>query len=125
MMTAVDDLAVHLGESPALILACLDTRKLGRMADGAGTIVSPQSAYASIFPAVQNLMLAARGLGLGTTLTTLHAAVEGEIRSLLGIPPHMHVAALIPLGYPLKAFRVTKRRPAGEVLFYDRWPEGG
>jgi nitroreductase len=122
MMRSVDDLAVHLGESPVLILACLDTRELGPLADGAGTILSPQSAYASIFPAVQNLMLAARGLGLGTTLTTLHAAFEGEIRALLGIPGHVHVAALIPLGYPRAPFRVTKRKPVRGVLHYDRWP---
>lgn len=125
MMRAVDHLAVHLGECPVLILACLDTRRLGPLADGAGTILSPQSAYASIFPAVQNLMLAARGLGLGTALTTLHAAVEGDIRSLLGIPDHVHVAAIIPLGYPRAPFRQTTRRPLEEVLFFDRWPEEG
>jgi nitroreductase len=125
MMRSVDELAVHLGECPALILACLDTRKLGPIADGQGNILSPQSAYASIFPAVQNLMLAARGLGLGSTLTTLHFAVESEIRSLLDIPSPSHIAALIPLGYPRSPFRLTKRKPVGEVLHHDRWRHGG
>jgi nitroreductase len=124
MMRSVDDLAVHLGDSPVLVLACLDTLKLGPIADANGNILSPQSAYASIFPAVQNLMLAARGLGLGSTLTTLHFAVEREIRTPLGIPSHIHIAALIPLGYPLSPFRPTKRKPIGQVLHYDRWRPG-
>ena len=124
LILTADELAVHLGESPVLVLACLDTLKLGPIADANGTILSPQSAYASIFPAVQNLMLAARGLGLGSTLTTLHFAGETEIRALLGIPSHIHIAALIPLGYPLSPFRPTKRKPIGQVLHYDRWRPG-
>lgn len=124
MMRAVDDLAAHLDHVPVLVLACLDTRQLGPMADGAGTILAPQPAYASIFPAVQNLMLAARGFGVGSTLTTVHALVEEPIRAALGIPPHVHIAALVPLGYPTKPFRVTKRRPVTEVAFLDRWGRG-
>ncbi|MFI5366451.1 MAG: nitroreductase family protein, partial [Candidatus Binatia bacterium] len=71
MMHTVDTLAKQLDRAPVLILACLDTQQLGPMADASGNILAPQSAYASIFPAVQNLMLAARGLGLGSTLTTV------------------------------------------------------
>lgn len=123
MMQSVDELARHIGQAPALVLACLDTRRLGPMADGAGRILSPQSAYASIFPAVQNLMLAARALGIGTTLTTVFFSAEARLRAALGIPDHVHVAALLPLGYPLRPFRPVKRRPVGEVLFLDRWGE--
>lgn len=123
MMRAVDELATHLDSAPVLMLSCLDTTQLGPMADGAGTILSPQAAYASIFPAVQNLMLAARGLGVGSTLTTLHAIVEGEIRSVVGIPGHIHIAALVPLGYPTRPFRVTTRKPLEAVAFLDRWGE--
>jgi nitroreductase len=121
MMANVDHLARHIGQAPALVLACLDTRRLGPIADGAGKILSPQSAYASIFPAVQNLMLAARALGLGTTLTTVFASAEARLRAVVGIPRHVHIAALLPLGYPLRPFRPVKRRPAAEVLFFDRW----
>jgi nitroreductase/uncharacterized protein YndB with AHSA1/START domain len=121
MMRRVDHLAANLAAAPVLILACLDTRQLGPIADRAGNILSAPSAYASIFPAVQNLMLAARGLGLGTTLTTIHLAVEGEIRAALGIPDHVHVAALIPLGYPTRPFRLTERKPVSEVAFLDTW----
>ncbi len=121
MMRSVDALATHLDRAPVIVLALLDTTQLGPMADGQGNILAPQSAYASIFPAAQNLMLAARGLGLGSTLTTLHSLVEAEVRAAVGIPPHVHIAALVPLGYPHKPFRVTKRKPVAEVAFLDRW----
>ncbi len=121
MMQAVDDLATHFHLTPVIVLACLDTSQLGPMADASGCIVAPQSAYASIFPAVQNLMLAARGFGLGSTLTTLHAAAEAELRALVGIPSHIHVAALVPLGYPTAPFRPTRRKPLDAVAFLNRW----
>jgi nitroreductase len=121
MMRAVDELATHLDSAPVLVLACLDTKQLGPMADGSGHILAAQSAYASIFPAVQNLMLAARGLGLGSTLTTLHAIVEAEIRAAVDIPAHVHIAALVPLGYPTRPFSVTKRKPVTALAYLDRW----
>jgi nitroreductase/uncharacterized protein YndB with AHSA1/START domain len=121
MMRSVNELAEQLKDVPVLILACVDTRQLGPLADSSGRILSPQSAYASIFPAVQNLMLAARGLGLGTTLTTVFASVEGQLRLVLGIPEHVHIAALIPLGYPRTPFRATNRKALGEVAFLDQW----
>ena len=121
MMRSVDHLAEHLNQAPVLVLACLDTAQLGPMVDASGNILSPQSAYASIFPAVQNLMLAARGLGLGSTLTTVYSLAETEIRALLGIPSRVHIAALVPLGYPTRPFRVTKRKPVEAVAFLDRW----
>ena len=121
MMRAVDQLATHLDSAPALVLACLDTTQLGPMADGAGTVLAPQSAYASIFPAVQNLMLAARGLGLGSTLTTVYAGVEADLKAVVGVPAHVHIAALVPLGYPMGSFRVTTRKPVDAVLFAERW----
>ena len=121
MMQRVDQLAGHLADVPMIILACLDTEQLGPMADATGHILAPQSAYASIFPAVQNLMLAARALGIGSTLTTLHAAVETEIRAAVAIPASIHIAALIPLGYPTPRFRPTRRKSVDEVAFLDRW----
>jgi nitroreductase len=121
MMRRVDALATHLDSAPVIVLALLDTTQLGPMADGQGTILAPQSAYASIFPAVENLMLAARGLGVGSTLTTVFSSVEAELRATVGIPPHVHIAALVPLGYPRQPFRATKRKPVGEVAFLDRW----
>lgn len=121
MMRAVDALAVELDRVPVLVLCCLDTRQLGPMADTDGHLRAPQSAYASIFPAVQNLMLAARGLGVGSTLTTLVLPVEADVRRVVGMPDHLHIAALVPLGYPTRPFRVTTRKPVDRVAFLDRW----
>jgi nitroreductase len=121
MMRSVDALAEHLDAAPVLVLCGLDTRQLGPMADAQGNILAPQSAYASIFPAVQNLMLAARGLGIGSTLTTVFAAVEADLRRVVGMPDHVHIAALVPLGYPTRPFRVSTRKPLAQVAFLDRW----
>jgi nitroreductase/uncharacterized protein YndB with AHSA1/START domain len=121
MMRQVDALAVHLDRAPVLVLCCIDATQLGPMADASGQIRAPQSAYASIFPAVQNLMLAARGLGVGSTLTTLFLGVEAELRHAVGVPEHVHIAALVPLGYPTRPFRVTTRKAVDAVAFLDRW----
>jgi nitroreductase len=121
MMRAVDQLATRLADVPVLILVGLDTTQLGSIADAAGNLLAPLSAYASIFPAVQNLMLAARRHDLGTTLTTLHTFFENEIRTLLAIPPTVHLAALIPMGYPQRPFRAVTRKPVDAVAFLNRW----
>ncbi len=114
-------LADHMGhEPPVLILACLESTP--------GAPPANRTAGSSIYPAVQNLMLAARGLGLGTCLTTLHTRREAEIKALLGIPEHVDTYALIPLGYPATAFGPVTRQPVAAVTFHDRWgqaPAGG
>ena len=110
---SADHLARRIGEAPALILACIRRgRSPASLADGA-----------SIYPAVQNLMLAARGLGLGTVITTVFQAHQEEIKALLGIPENVETAALIPMGYPAPPARFgpTNRRPVHEVAYLDRW----
>ena len=121
MMRGVDALAEHLGTVPVLIACCLDHRQLGPIAAPDGTLRSPCAAYASIFPAVQNLLLAARALGLGTTLTTLHRGFEDDLAATLAIPAQVEVAALIPLGYPADRFGPTRRKPVEAVAFLDGW----
>jgi nitroreductase len=101
----------HLGEAPVLIVACLAT-------DGAKPTLTTG---ASIYPAVQNILLTARALGLGSCLTTIHRFRDQPLKELLGIPADVETAALIPLGYPLKRFGRPPRRPASEVTFFDRW----
>lgn len=102
-------LARHLGEAPPVqVLACI--KKSG--------VSDPGS---SIFPAVQNLMLAAWGLGLGTVLTTVWRHRDEEMRALLGVPDDIEMAALIPLGHPAKAYGPPKRRAIDDVVSYDRW----
>ena len=101
---------------PALILVCLDISR-----ERSST---PSLIYgASIYPVVQNIMLAARALGLGTVLTTIHRKHELEIKQLLGIPANVETVALIPLGYPAEGERFGggKRKPVDEVTSYDRW----
>ena len=67
--------------------------------------------------------VAARGLGLGTVLTTLHRHHEDEIEQLLGIPDNVETVALIPVGYPADGehFGGSRRRPVEEVTFHERW----
>lgn len=113
VLSSADHLAEHLHRSPVLILACADTGPKGRRHD------------ASVYPSVQNLMLAARALGLGTTLTTAHLFEEDAVKDLLGIPPHVTTYALIPVGHPLGKWGEPKRRPLGEVSYHDRWGRPG
>jgi nitroreductase len=100
-------LADHMGEAPAIVVACAPGQR-GRV-------------EASVFPGVQNLMLAARGLGLGTTLTTIHRCKEEEVKALLGIPEDVHTFALIPVGYPLGRWAEAPRKPVQEVAYWDKW----
>lgn len=104
-----------LGRAPALVVPCMEGPP-PRDPAGAATW------WGSIFPAVQNLLLAARARGLGTTLTTLHRADEAAVKALLGIPAEVEAVALIPVGYPAgRGFGPPRRRPADEVTFWDRW----
>lgn len=105
-------LADHMAEAPVLILACTTT-------DGARPGLT---SGASIYPAVQNILLAARALGIGSTLTTVHHRYRhDEVRALLGVPKDVEVAALIPLGYPTGNFGRPPRRPVSEVAYADHW----
>ena len=75
----------------------------------------------SIIPSVQNLMLAARALGIGSVPTTLHAQVLERVYALLDIPPEMEFHLCIPLGYPRGRFGPTRRLDAAEVTYLNRW----
>jgi len=77
--------------------------------------------YGSVYPAIQNLMLAARSRGLGTTLTTLHKAREADVKRVLGIPDTYTTVALVPVGRPRGRWGRPLRRPAAEVTHWNRW----
>ena len=109
VMRSATYLSEHMHEAPALIFACSLT--------GNGDITSGSS----IYPAVQNLMLAARALGLGTALTTVHRGRQKEIRELLGIPESVETAALIPVGWPKGKFGSGFRRPVEDVTYWEQW----
>ncbi|MFN8508445.1 MAG: nitroreductase family protein [Dehalococcoidia bacterium] len=111
MADSASHLAHHMHEAPVIIVPCVRT-------GGRPTDISTGS---SIYPAVQNLMIAARAYGIGSTLTTVHRLRQDEVRALLGIPSDWETAALIPLGYPKGRWGVAARRPVEEVAFGDRW----
>jgi nitroreductase len=112
MFNSADHLANHLAEVPVLIIAAIR---------GGDTGTSPAGSY--VYPAIQNMMLAARALGLGTTLTTLHRAHENDVKELLGIPENVQTLALIPLGWPKGKFGTGARRPVEEVTYWEKWGE--
>lgn len=96
-------------KTPVVILACIKIRHAS-MQDGA-----------SIYPACQNLLLAARALGYGGVLTGWHAGVEDELRTLLDIPDDVAIACTIPLGRPAGNHGPVRRRPMAELVFDDGW----
>ena len=75
----------------------------------------------SVLPGVQNLMLAARALGIGSVPTTLHPQVMDRVYALLGIPATGEFYLCIPLGYPRGRFGPTRRRPTAETTYLNRW----
>ena len=100
----------HFEETPVVVLACLQRYRTPNPAEGG-----------SVFPAVQNLLLAARALGYGGVITGWHHGVEVELRALLAIPDDVAILATIPLGKPMGAHGPVRRRPMHELIFDDGW----
>jgi nitroreductase len=116
VLEAVRWQAEHFAETPAIIIACLelgDRPREGFMA-GAG-------AGGSIWPGVQNLLLAARALGLGATPTTFALADRAAARAVLALPNSIEPFCVIPVGYPMGKFGPVSRRPVAEIMRWDRW----
>ena len=107
---AVKYLTDHFHEAPVWIVACLEEARPPERWSGA-----------SIYPAVQNMLLAARALGLGATLTTRHLLYEKETEAALGLPPGVHSYAILPIGYPMGKFGPVGRGPLADVVYEDRW----
>ena len=120
---AARHLANHFHEVPAMILICVDHSRGGTYTPGQP--IERGRHAASIWLAVQNLFLAARGLGLGTRLTTTHTRREDEVKALLGLPEYIETVCLTPLGYPRGRFGPTDRVPAAEVTSYNQWGNRG
>ena len=116
MLAAVVWQAEHLQEVPALVIACLEfaSPPPDSFAAGAG-------AAGSIWPGVQNLLLAARALGLGAAPTTLGLMNRPAAKEVLGLPETIEPFCLIPVGYPMGKFGPVTRRPVAEVMRWDRW----
>jgi len=75
----------------------------------------------SVFPAIQNLMLAARALGIGSVPTTLHAKVMERFNAMFKVPPGIAFHCCIPLGYPQGHFGPTRRKASAEIAHFNRW----
>jgi nitroreductase len=117
---AGDHLAAHLQEAPAVLVFCFDPRRMA-VTDAELDRVSVVGG-ASIYPAVQNLMLACVAEGLGCTLTTLHCYREAKVKELLGVPERWGTAALIPIGYPAgTGHGPITRRPHSELAYRERF----
>lgn len=110
---SADHLARHIGDVPVLIFA---TIRRDMPTSGPNLLLG-----ASIYPAVQNLMLAARAEGLGSTLTTLHRLHEADVKQLLGIPDDVETMAMIPIGWPKGTFGRPSRLPVDKVTYWDAW----
>jgi nitroreductase len=130
MLTTGAYLWNHLGDAPVLLVPCLHQRDLparDALAPAWRQHYEAERAYlgrirgASIYPAVQNIILACRALGLGTVITTNHLRLEAEFKALLGIPTEVDTFALMPIGWPLGRFGPVNRRPLSEVAHADAW----
>jgi nitroreductase len=96
-------------------------RKMDLPPDPESQPPSPAALYASIFPAVQNILLTCRAHGLGATLTTLHLLYERSIKERLGIPAEVETVAMIPIGYPVGKFGPVARAPVETLTYWDTW----
>ena len=115
LLTAVLWQADHLEEAPVIVVACLKGKHIPFLH------ISAASYFGSIFPAVQNLLLAARAVNLGAALTTIPLWNLFAVRRLLGLPWNITPCAVIPLGWPLGRYGPTTRKPVREVVSFDRF----
>jgi nitroreductase len=143
MVAGIDYMRDHFTEIPALVVVCEDVRAERRMAQSQLTTLRemlarvgprrtvqlfrawqrffPLSQGATYYPAVQNLLVAARAHGLAACLTTWHLLREAEFKAIVGLPRDVRTWAVIPIGWPQHRFGPVTRRPVDEVIHRDRW----
>ncbi len=110
MARVMQDYVDHFEAVPCLILPCFVPYRATHHMEGA-----------SMYPAVQNLLLAARALGYGGVITGFHGVVEDQLRPLLGIPETARIACTVTLGKPVGGHGPVRRRPMQELVFGDHW----
>jgi len=127
MMQGGMHLYEHMRDAPVLLVPCLRITPFELPAQiptevtTAMRAAAPWTAGASIYPAIQNMILACRALGLGTVLTTNHTIAEEEIKQVLNLPPEFRTFALMPIGFPERNFGPVKRRGVSDVAMLDRY----
>jgi len=112
MARTMESYVDRLDRVPVLILPCLIRHRAANAIEGA-----------SIYPACQNLLLAARALGYGGVMTIWNLLVDAELRALLGIPDNVLVAASITLGRPVGSHGPVRRLPLDQLVYLDHWGE--
>jgi len=110
-------LAATIGDAPAMVLVLMPRISMTVSDDEGEMDVGPT--YASVYPAVQNLVLAARALGIGTCLTTVYRIHEDEVRAVCAVPDRYEIPALLPLGRPVGKWGIAPRRPATAITSWN------
>ncbi len=114
MLDGTAAMITALGDAPVIIFVT-------------GPVIYPPAApmeqftWSALYPAAQNILLAARALGLGSVFTTLHMTADATVREVLGLPVHIKIAATIPLGWPDAKFGPVKRRPVEDFVHRNGW----
>jgi nitroreductase len=114
MLAGVHNLLDSLHRVPVLVLVC--GRAVYPPAEPADVWIPP-----AVYPAAQNLIVAARSLGLGTAVTTFHGPAEKRVRDLLHLPDDVRIALTIPMGWPERKFGPVQRKPLDEVIHWNGW----
>jgi nitroreductase len=120
----------HIGDAPVILVPCLKKRDMPPRSALPAAVAERYEAHlayqeqirgSSIYPAVQNIILACRGLGLGTVITTNHVLYEDDVRAILELPSDVATFAMMPIGYPVGKYGPLARRGVSEVTFAERW----
>ncbi|MEM1940816.1 MAG: nitroreductase family protein [Candidatus Caldarchaeum sp.] len=112
--------AENIHEVPVMIFVLMDPSTRA-VKEGFLNELVLQSMYGSIFPAIQNLMLAARALGLGSVLTTLLNFYEEDVKKILRVPESIRLVAMVGVGYPAVKFSQPRRSPVDKFLHWEKW----
>jgi nitroreductase len=109
-------LVANVSQAPVLLFVCAEHAYPERGPD-------PRYLWSAVNTASQNILVAARALGLGATLTMMQVRNEEGVREVLGLPEHVHIGTMIPVGWPDRAFGPARRRPLDDVVHLERWQE--
>jgi nitroreductase len=118
-LNASRTLAEGLDRAPALVLFLMPRMSITPADDEGEIEIGPL--YASVYPAVQNFILAARSMGIGTVLTTVFWSRQDELKELLAIPDRFEIVALVPMGRPTGRFGVAPRKPIEPITHWDSY----
>ncbi len=118
ILDAVDWQVAHLAEMPVLVVACLRGARVPLLPHPP---LVESSYYGSIYPSVQNLLLAARAMGVGAALITLPLWSVTAARRILGLPISVRPCCVVPMGWPVGRYGPTTRKPVGDVAHLDRF----